>query len=68
MMYTKGIRKIYTSHTPAHKLHMIQAMAEGAGYDALAFNGYIFIRILSEDFTGWVNSCFRVTDFSDEQE
>ncbi len=64
MMYTKGIRKIFSLHHGAPRLSMIQSMAENAGYSALSFNGRIMIKT-EED--GWVETCFHITDFSDEQ-
>ncbi len=66
-MYTEGIRKIYTCRNITLKLHMIKSMAEAAGYNALTFNGHVFVRIESDDFNGWLQTCFHITDFQDVQ-
>ncbi len=69
MMYTKGIRKIF--HVEAQvSLAVVQTMAENAGFWALTFNDRIQIRVSEAehpelDFNGWVDTCFRLTDFTD---
>jgi hypothetical protein len=40
-------------------------MAEAAGYNALSFNGDIFVWIKEDDFDAWVRTDFRLTDFQD---
>ncbi len=67
MMYTKGIRKIFSTNAVEANLSMVESMAEAAGFNALAFNSRIFIRVQGEDFNGWLVTCFHITDFSDEQ-
>lgn len=67
-MYTKGIRKIYCNHHAGLRLSIAETMAFHAGYQAMAFNGVIYIRVDNEDFSGWINTCFHITDFSDIEE
>lgn len=72
MMYTRGIRKIFSYKGVSINQNTVEALAETAGYDALTFNGRIFVRVEMKvvDFDvgfRWVETCFQITDFSDEQ-
>ncbi len=67
MMYTEGIRKIFTSNNIRHNLSMVKTMAENAGYDAINVAGDIYVRIEEDDFVGWVHTCFQITDCQDVQ-
>lgn len=72
-MYTRGIRKIFSYSGAGTHRRTVEALAETAGYAALTFNSRIFVRVevkvkdISVGFNGWVETCFHVTDFSDEQ-
>lgn len=67
-MYTEGIMKIYTARNPPLRFAVICTMAENAGYTALSFQGAIYVRAESApDFSGWVTTCFYLTDFQDVQ-
>lgn len=71
-MYTNGIRKIFTSCNGG--LAEVKARATTAGFEALSFNGIIFIRDEDSDkdiardkrvMCPWVKTCLRITDFTD---
>lgn len=67
-MYTEGIRKIYCNipdTIPKPRIATLCRMAEAAGYNALSFNGDIFVWIKEDDFDAWVRTDFRLTDFQD---
>jgi hypothetical protein len=63
-MYTKGIRKIFNTRLVGATFTKISRQAVAAGYTALVFNGGVFITTKQER---WIESCFHITDFSDEQ-
>ncbi len=69
MMYTKGVRKIFSPKIGQGGLEACQKIAEAARFDALEFNGQIFV--LEEDrdrdpriIHPWVKSCFNIDDFA----
>jgi hypothetical protein len=66
-MYTEGITKIHRCRDIRRRFGEACTMAENAGYYALSFNGTIHVRIEEDDFTGWVETCFHLTDFQDVQ-
>ncbi len=72
MMYTKGVRKIFTCKNVKKSLEQHTELAEAGGFDALTFNGKIQVRVevkIDNVSVGyrWVETCFHITDFSDEQ-
>jgi hypothetical protein len=66
-MYTEGIRKIFAYRAGGTRFSMVCTMAENAGYLALSYNGTIYIKVDNEDFNGWLDTCFHITDFQDVQ-
>lgn len=74
-MYTKGIRKIFSGGVAGGNLEEVKCLAAAAGYQALSFNGYIFIQdtdrgrcVTSRTKGTWYCTVFRIMDFSDNQE
>jgi hypothetical protein len=61
-MYTCGIRHIFTSKSAASLIEA-KLQACDSGYEALNFNGDIYIKTEKEK-NKWVKSCFRVIDFT----
>ncbi len=63
-MYTKGIRKIFT--TPKHYGHIDELfkMAEAAGFSACAHNGFIFVNSKG---LKWAPTDYELSGFSDEK-
>jgi len=59
-MYTKGIRKILACNDFGRSINYACEVAEKAKYDALCFNGQIFIKTAN---TGWVSTPFIISDF-----
>jgi hypothetical protein len=67
-MYTEGIRKIFHTRNLNDRFAMRCTQAENAGYNALVFQGTIYIKVDEEDeFCGWIATCFLITDFQDVQ-
>ncbi len=59
MMFTQGVRKIFSHPDCIQRMPDVQKAAEAAGYTALSFNAIIYVFDGSE----WFESCFRMTDF-----
>ncbi len=63
MMYTEGIRKIFTCTDIKKTKLQIAGIAEHAGFKAFSFNGEIWCRNNND----WIQTCFQITDFQDVQ-
>jgi hypothetical protein len=61
MLYTQGVLKIYQPQWAGKSLSLYQRLAFESGYRALVFNGVIWVH----DGTGWQETVFRLSDFSD---
>jgi len=72
MLYTEGIRKIFTASPGTHygEVDNIKKAARDAGYGAFNHNGVIYIRaeniFLMPNGTEWIPTIFRISDFEVE--
>lgn len=66
MAYTVGITKIFIATHNARDLTHAMTMAKSCGYDALCFNGDIYITSdkLGKERNVWVKTSFRLVDFT----
>ena len=62
MTYTNGIRKIFNSNMLPAGEHIddLFPIVEASGYEALNFNGMIFILTKNN---GWIKTPFVIKDF-----
>ena len=66
-MYTKGIRKIFTSQrTAGTSLNKTMDDAIAAGFTVLTFNGDIYVT--TEVGNLWIKTAFELSDFTDEKD
>jgi hypothetical protein len=65
-MYTKGIKKIFTSKT-LRNIEIAQTDAESSGYSAMSYNGDIYVRPI-EVLHSWCKTPFTIDDFSDKED
>lgn len=66
-MYTSGIRKIYTPPLTCESLVMAKHWADNSGYDALNFNGDIYVKAEGGRVgRAWIKTPFRIIDFKVE--
>ena len=59
-MYTKGIRKIFTSNAAGKTLNEVQEMAVNAGFEVLSHNGLIYVRLTKKS---WIETSLSISDF-----
>ena len=65
MMYTGGIRKIYTPPSHSGKLIDAKHWADDSGYEAFTFNGDVYVKVENSRVKrAWCKSPFRVSDFA----
>jgi CMP-N-acetylneuraminic acid synthetase len=58
-MYTEAVTKVFRVHDQTLDLHGAKVTARQAGYDALSFNGDIYIRSEKK----WHKTPFVIQDF-----
>lgn len=64
-MYTSGIRKIFTPLKNVDGLTGVKLLAENSGYDALNFNGDVYVKTEGGRVgRAWIKTPFRIADFT----
>ncbi len=69
MMFTEGVRKIFSHPDCIQRKNVVEKAAMEAGYSAFSFNNQIYILDADRDkdpriIHPWVRTCFLLTDFA----